>query len=33
MSQIALFYVAAGLLLLAIAIVVYPTLQNRSHKR
>lgn len=33
MNTLALFYVAGALLLLAIAIVVYPTLQSRSHKR
>ncbi len=32
MNQFALFYLAGAILLLAIAIVVYPTLHNRSHR-
>jgi len=32
MNQFALFYLAGGMLLLAIAIVVYPTLQHRARQ-
>lgn len=32
MNQLFMFYLAGGMLLLAIAIVVYPTLQHRSRR-
>ncbi len=32
MTQLAIFYLAGAILLLAIAIVVYPTLRNKSRR-